>query len=258
MDYRTAVVRSVPSSFVDAIRPAGGAASPIDVDVARAQHDAYVKVLEGSGVRVRRLRADERLPDCCFVEDAAVVIGDIAVVCRMASPSRRGEGVAVERELSRHAYVLRMQAPAFMDGGDVVRVGNRLFVGLSERTNTEAVQQLRYSLGSDYLVTPVEVHGVLHLKSACTHVGGDVLLVDSGSVDPAAFGGYATVAVPPKERYAANCLWVNETVFVSSGYPHTLDLVAGLGERHGFRVVELEMSEFRKAGGSLTCLSILF
>lgn len=253
----TAIVRLVPDSFVDAIRPDGGSGEPIDVERAREQHAAYVDVLRGAGVRVRRVGADERYPDCCFVEDPGIVAGNIVVMCRMAMASRRGEAVAVERELARHAYVLRMQAPALMDGGDVIRVGQRLFVGLSERTNAEAVQQLRYSLGDTWQVNPVEVRGVLHLKSACTHVGGGVLLVDPRHVDPEAFGGLSTLAVPPEESYAANCLAVNDTVVVSAGYPRTRALLAELGNRLGFSIVELDMSEFRKAGGSLTCLSIL-
>lgn len=256
-DYTYAVVRSLADSFVDAIQPSG-TAQPIDVTLAREQHDAYVAVLDAAGVRVRRIDADERYPDCCFVEDPAVVVDDLAIVCRMAASSRQGEEVAVERELSRRLAIMRMMAPANMDGGDVMRVGSRLFVGLTERTNTEAVQQLRYSLGEEYPVTPVEVRGALHLKSACTHVGAGVILVDPESVDPDVFSEFTTVSVPADERYAANCLSVNGTVVVSAGYPRTRGMLAEVGERAGFRVVELSMSEFKKAGGSLTCLSILY
>jgi dimethylargininase len=255
--FRRAVVRGVPDSFVDAIRPAGAAAGPIDARRARVQHQAYVDAFAAAGVKVSRIAAAERYPDCCFVEDPAIAIDDIAVMCRMATPSRKGEGTAVEKELSRRLSVLRMQAPATMDGGDVLRVGNRLFVGLTERTNTEAVQQLRYSLGERYPVTPVEVHGVLHLKSACSSIGPGVVLLDPDAVDPDAFRGLRTIAVPRDERYAANCLAVNDVVLMSAGHPRTRELLAGVVEEYGLRLVELDMGEFRKAGGSLTCLSIL-
>jgi dimethylargininase len=255
---RRAIVRGVPDSFVNAIRPDGAAGGPIDVERARAQHRAYVDAVASAGVNVSHIAADARYPDCCFVEDPAIVIDDIAVLCRMAATSRQGEGATVERELSRRMMVLRMQAPATMDGGDVLRVGNHLFVGLTERTNTEAVQQLRYSLGERYPVTPVEARGVLHLKSACSRIGRGLVLLDPDAVDPEAFQGIETVAVPGDERYAANCLAVNDTLLMSAGHPHTRELLAGVGKSRGVRLIELDMSEFRKAGGSLTCLSILF
>jgi dimethylargininase len=254
--FTDAIVRAVPDSFDRAIRPSGSSGD-IDVPLARAQHQAYVDTLSRCGVRIHRLEADEGHPDCCFVEDPAVVVGDVAVMCRMVPPSRRGEGAVVERALARFVSVLRMMPPAQMDGGDVLKAGGRVFVGVSERTNIEAVQQLRYSLSDRCQVTPVEVRNTLHLKSACTHVGGDVLLVDPTCVDPDAFAGLETLAVPAEERYAANCVALNGTVVVSSGFPRTRDLVAAAAQRMGAKVVELSMSEFRKAGGSLTCLSIL-
>lgn len=250
-----AIVRGVPDSFAAAIRPEGSTGGDIDVALARVQHERYVDALERTGVTVERVEADEDFPDCCFVEDPVVVVENAAFLCRMAAPSRNGEGKALERLLRHRRPLWRMQAPATMDGGDVIRVGRRLFVGLSARTNAEAIQQLRYSLGDEYRVTPVEVRGVLHLKSACTPVDDTTLLADARCVDLRAFedAGFRIVEAVPGEGYAANCLAVNGAVLMSAGFPRTRDRVTGAG----FDVVELDMSEFRKAGGSLTCLSVL-
>jgi dimethylargininase len=136
-------------------------------------------------------------------------------------------------------------------------VGSHVFVGLTERTNPEAVLQLRALLGSGYTVTPVEVSGVLHLKSACTALDDKTLIIDPTHVDKRALAGFDLVEVPPNEGYAANSLALGGCVVVSEGHPATRELVAAVGKRGGFEVVELGMSEFRKAGGSLTCLSIL-
>jgi dimethylargininase len=250
--YRHAIVRSVCDRFVDCIRPAGST-DTIDVDLARAQHAAYLDVLRGHGLDIVRVGADERYPDCCFVEDTAVVVGPLAVVCNMAAPTRRGEEAAVERELTRARPVRHVGWPATVDGGDVVCMGRRVLVGLGERTNAEAVLQLRALLGERYTVSPVEVSGVLHLKSACTPLDDRTLLVDPTRVDTHALAGFDLVEVPPEEGYAANCLALGGRVVVSSGYPGTRERVAA----YGVEVVELDMSEFRKAGGSLTCLSIL-
>lgn len=254
-----ALLRRVPDSFVGAIRPEGAEGGVIDVALAREQHRAYARALEDAGVTVEVIGGDDRYPDSCFVEDPVVVVGLMGFLCRMAAPSRRGEGKALERTLRERLSLWRIQAPATMDGGDVMVAGRRLFVGLTTRTNAEAVQQLRYSLGDDFDVTPVEVRGVLHLKSACSRLDDHTVLVDPACVDarPFSAAGFDTVEVAPGEGYAANCLSVNDTVVMSSGFPRTRDRVAGVVSSRGMKVVDLDMSEFRKAGGSLTCLSIL-
>jgi dimethylargininase len=252
-----AIVRSLPATFDRSIRPPGSI-DPIDLARARRQHDAYVAVLSGQGIDVTRIAAADRYPDCCFVEDPAVVVGEDAIICEMAAPSRRGEGAPIERELARHTRIHRMRAPATMDGGDVIRMGTRVFVGISERTNAAAVEQLRAMVTpAGYTVTPVAVEGVLHLKSACTPLDDETLLVDDRRVDTTAFGGLRRVGVPPEEGYAANALALARVVVVSARFPRTRERVEEAVAPAGREVVELDMSEFRKAGGSLTCLSIL-
>lgn len=249
-----AVVRGVPRTFDSCIRPEGNA-DPIDVVKARVQHDAYCAVLERLGLGLIRVEADERYPDCCFVEDPVIVVGNRVIFGDMAAPARRGEHEAVLRAIERCKEACLLSPPATMDGGDVMRAGERMFVGISRRTNREAARQLGELLAVDGIeTTVVEVKDILHLKSACTALDGDTIVFAPGFVDRGAFANYRVLEVPEEEHYAANCVSVNGTVIVSDGYPETRSKI----EAAGFETVALEMSEFRKGGGSLTCLSILF
>lgn len=246
-----AIVRGVSASYADCIRPPG-AVEPIDVGRAREQHAVYCAALENAGVRLIVLDADDRYPDGCYVEDTAVVAGDVAVICRSAAASRRGEEVAVAAALDGQKTLVRLEAPAVADGGDVLRVGDRVYVGLTARTNEPAVAQLSVRL-EDLAVRGVVVTDVLHLKSAASCAGGETVVVSPDHVDERVFAAHEILRVPPDESYAANCLAVNDVVLVSEGYPKTKSLL----ESTGREVVAVPTTEFRKGGGSLTCLSIL-
>ena len=247
-------MRGVADTFDSCIKPHGDP-QPIDLDLARRQHDSYCSLLVRLGLELIRLDADERFPDCCFVEDTAVVAGDTAVVCEMGASSRRGEEVAVAAVLLERGLKLeRLEPPASLDGGDVIVAGNELFCGMTDRSNREAAAKLGEFLAPEGIeVLPVPVTHVLHLKSACTRVAPGVVLIAEQLAGAEAFAGFERIVVPAGESYAANCLSVNGTVVLSAGFPRTRDLV----EESGFHVETLEMTEFRKAGGSLTCLSIL-
>jgi dimethylargininase len=250
---RYALVRDVPDSYSMCERPPGHGEA-IDVDLARQQHAAYRAALEGAGLRLVRLPADERFPDCCFVEDTSIILGGTAIIARMGAPSRRGEERAVREVLAGRMGVLDILPPATIDGGDVLVLGDRVYVGLGGRTNLEGCEQVREAAGEGYRVTPVPLEGVLHLKSVCTHVGGRCLLIRPGHFDISLFADYDLVRVPGEEAYAANCLSLGDRVLVSAGYPVTRQAI----ERAGFCTVALEMSEFRKGQGSLTCLSKMY
>jgi dimethylargininase len=248
-----AIVRDVPSSFGRAIRPAGSS-EPIDIQLARRQHRRYCEALESLGLTLVRLRADDRYPDCCFVEDTAVVVGDKAIVAAMAAPSRRGETAAVEAALSEIKAIRHVLPPATLDGGDVLRVGDRVFVGLSARTNEHAVEQLRAMLAPDgYEITPVHVSRTLHLKSACTYLGDNLLVYRPGHLDDEPFRSYRKITVSEGEAHAANCLSLNGHVLVPAGAPLTRARI----EVAGLQTVELDISELRKAAGGLTCSSLI-
>ncbi len=227
---------------------------PIDVERALAQHRRYEHTLEVLGYEVLSLPADGDLPDCVFVEDTAVVVDELAVITRPGAASRRAETAAVAEALAERRPLARIAEPGTLDGGDVLRVGRRVFVGLTGRTNEEGVAQLRAALGPHgYTVTAVPVRGCLHLKSAVTQVAPDTVLLNTAWVDPSAFARYDAIDVDPAEPSAANTLMVNGTVLVASAYPRT----AARLERAGLVLVRLEMTELAKAEGALTCCSIL-
>src|SRR3954469_7846359 len=161
---------------------------PIDVDRARQQHAAYEALLDSLGWEIVRLPALDDQPDAVFVEDAAIALEELAVVAPMGAASRSGESQTVAEGLARFRPVIGLEAPATLDGGDVLCIGRRVFVGLSRRTNAEAVDQLRRLLAPyEYQVFGVPVRGALHLKSACTYVGDETLLANADWVDTTPF-----------------------------------------------------------------------
>jgi dimethylargininase len=248
-----AVVRGVPSTFDQAIAP-GTPAQPIDVRLAREQHLRYCSTLRGAGLALIKIESDDRFPDCVFIEDTAVVVVGKAIIAEMAAETRRGETDAVEQRLGEFLDIHYIEPPATLDGGDVLRIDTRIFVGLSKRTNRQAADQLAAILEPDgFDIVRVPVHHVLHLKSACTHVGEDVILLRPGYLDEAAFDSYRTIIVPESEPHAANCLSINGRVLIPTGAPRTRDMLS----EYGCTTVELEISESRKAAGLLTCSSII-
>lgn len=227
----------------------------VDYEKAVRQHQAYCDLLTARDAHVQILEASDEHPDCCFVEDTAVVLDELAVVVRMGAPSRRGEIDAVEKVLSERREVVRMTPPATLDGGDVVRLGKRLFVGRSRRTNRAGVEFLaRVVRPFGYEVTPVSVAGSLHLTTACSALDDETVLLNPRWIDVEPFARCWTLQVPEDEPWAANTLRVGETICVEACAPRTLELVG----RHCADVAVLDISEFRKAEGSLSCLSILF
>jgi dimethylargininase len=250
------LVRPVASSFADALaQQAPGA--PIDVALAQAQHAAYVAALRGLGLGVRELPAEAAHPDGCFVEDMAVVAGDRALITRSGAPSRRGEAPSVAAALAGEGLELhQMAAPATLDGGDVLRVGQTLLVGRSGRTNAAGVEALRAAFGPlGYRVRAVAVPAALHLKCYLSSPRPGVLLAARGRVAPAWVEGLGEVVwLPEEEAYAANVVGVGERVLVAAGHPRAAAALAALG----LEPVALAVSEIAKADGSLTCLSVLY
>jgi dimethylargininase len=250
-----AVVREVPDTLNKCVR-AYSPRQTVELDLARRQHEAYCRALQQRRLELIRIPADNSFPDCVFVEDPAIVYEDNAVVCNMGAKSRAGEIEQVEKALTRHLKkVTRIKPPATIEGGDVLRLGNELVVGLTSRTNIEGVNQLRVALkNEDCKITTVKVDNILHFKSACSYIGDDYIVVNPGYFDLGVFTSFKLICLPRKEAYAANCLAINGTVLISKGYPRTKKLV----ENEGFSIEELDVSEFKKCEGSLTCLSIIF
>jgi dimethylargininase len=249
---RHALVRPVPDSYDRCVR---SNREKIDVALAQKQHTKYCKTLELLGLKLVPIGADNTLPDSCFVEDTAAIFDEKAVICNMKTESRAVEVVEVAKVLSKIKDTYYIRSPATIDGGDILRVEHTVFVGLTSRTNLHAVKQLEGILAkSDFKVVPVRVHNVLHLKSACTYLGDNQVAVAEGFFDTNLLHDYRKIVVPKGEEYAADCLAVNGTVLVAKGYPKTRSLI----EEEGFSTREMDVSEFRKGDGALTCLSILF
>jgi dimethylargininase len=228
---------------------------PIDVNRAIAQHGAYEQLLAELGARVVQLAAEPDLPDAVFVEDPVVVVDDIAVICRMGAISRRPEAASLADVLSLYRPLKYLTEPATLDGGDVMRIGRTLYVGVSARTNRDGIKQLTDLLRPyDYEVRPIEVSGCLHLKSACSYVGNDTVLVNRSWIDARSLHSLDSIDVPVEESAAANALLVNDVVILPASFPRTHALL----ERRGLRVTSIDMSELQKAEAGVTCTSVLF
>jgi dimethylargininase len=228
-----------------------------EIDVAKAvkQHQAYEELLKQLGVRVISLPAEPDLPDAVFVEDAAVIVDEIAVMTLMGAASRRRESESLARILSTYRPLKFMEAPATLDGGDVMRIGRTLFVGASNRTNADGISGLRDILAPyGYEVKAVEVRGCLHLKTGCSYVGQNSILVNRSWVDAAQLEGFDLIDVPATEPTAANALLIEDVVIFPESFPQT---IAALEER-GFNVRTIDASELGKAEGGVTCSSLIF
>jgi dimethylargininase len=229
--------------------------APIDLAKAKQQHDFYESCLGRLGARVVSLPALPSLPDSVFIEDPAVVVAEAAVLAPMGNPSRREESVSLARTLEEFRPLLRVEAPGTLEGGDILQIGRTLYAGLSGRTNRDGVRQLAALLNPyGYRVIPVEVRRCLHLKTACTYVGGGTLLANRHWFDASPFGDFEILDTPPAEPWAANTLRIGDTVLLPASFPRT----AARLERRGFQVATLDISEFQKAEGGLTCLSVRF
>ena len=227
----------------------------IDVSRAAAQHRAYRNALADCGARVVALPAVDTLPDSVFVEDTAVVLDELAILTSPGVQSRRAEVPAIEPEIARLRPVARIHRPATLEGGDVLRVGRTLYVGLSPRTNREGVAALsELAAPHGYAVKVVSLRDCLHLKTACTSLDDETILANTDWVDAAEFRDCEVVAVPRDEPQAGNTLRVGETVCLGASCPRTAEMI----ERRGLKVLLLDVSEFAKAEAGLTCMSLIF
>jgi len=252
-----AIVR-VPAKNFDAGLSTVSLGAPVFERVLE-QHERYCEALVECGLALTRLEADERYPDSTFVEDTAVVTAHGAILMRPGAESRAGEVAAIKPALEEFFGAMPgIEAPGTVDGGDICEAGEHFFLGLSHRTNEEGARQLaRHLRALGYTSSTVDVRAmtrILHLKSGIAYLGEDTLVVMEEMAERLEFAGFDLVRVSEEERYAANCVRVNERVLVAKGYPR---LEAALRER-GFEPLALEMSEFRKMDGGLSCLSLRF
>jgi dimethylargininase len=228
---------------------------PIDLAKAQTQHGVYEALLERLGAHVISLPAEPALPDSMFVEDPAIVLDELAVILPLGTESRRPEAASLARTLGKFRRVEYVKLPGSMEGGDLLRVGRKIFAGLSSRTNAEGIRQLEEILKPHgYEVIPVRVTGCLHLKSAVTFIGRNTLLANRGWIDAEPLAEFEWIDVAPEESHAANALTVGGTVIFPASFPRTRSWL----ESRGFQVTALDISELQKAESGLTCSSLLF
>jgi dimethylargininase len=251
MSRPLAFVRSVPDSFSHALRSEAG--SVIDVETARHQHRGYMQRLAAGGFEVEELGTPAHLADAVFIEDPALIIEETVVLSRPGAPSRRPEVEGVGKVLEGAFAVRSIEAPGTLDGGDVLRMGGTLFVGLSERTNEDGIRQLAaLAIESGLETVPVPVADTLHLKSVVTALDEATLIAAPGHFDPDVFGPRVRIEWITGERHVNVLRLPDGTILVPESQP----LVRAAVESAGWAVVSVDVSEFEKADGGLTCLSL--
>jgi dimethylargininase len=230
------------------------ARQPIDPARAAAEHAGYEAALAALGATVVRTAPAPDLPDAVFVEDTAIVLDEVAVITRPGAARRRGETPSVAEVLRRYRPLVEVREPATLDGGDVLRVGRTVFVGLSSRTDRAGVDQLTTLLRPwDYRVVPVEVTGCLHLKSAVCSIADGLLLANPAWIPAGAFAPHEFLPVSREEPGAANALRLAGAVIFPTHYPRTAQVM----EAAGIRVIPVRCAELAKAEGGVTCCSLI-
>jgi len=253
MKLSKTIVRVPPENFSQGITTSN--LGKPDYDLAFKQHRAYCETLKNLGVNLIMLEKDPEFPDSSFVEDTALVNERCAVITRPGDPRRRGEERKTEKVLSKFRDIKRIKKPGTVDGGDVLRIHNEYYIGLSQRTNREGGKQLSRILkkyGYDAEFIPVK--NMLHLKSGVNYLDRGVIIIREEMSDLTCFKNFHKITVNPQESYAANCIFVNGLVLMPAGFPETSKKIKSFG----FNSTVLQMSEFEKMDGGVSCLSIRF
>jgi dimethylargininase len=257
ISFQHAITRTPGANFADGLTTADLGVP--DYERVLAQHAAYCAALRACGLELHQLEADLRYPDSTFVEDAAVLTAHTAILTHPGAASRKGEVAAIEPAIARfYTRIRRILAPGTLDGGDICEAGSHFFIGLSERTNEEGARQLAEFLAEDgFTASCVSARGIpniLHLKSGISYLGDNNLVLIDAFAERPEFAGYNILRVSPEENYAANCVRVNQHVLMPSGYPRLQSAIEALG----YAVMPLDMSEYEKMDGGLSCLSLRF
>ncbi len=255
--FKSAIVRAPGPNFAAGLTSAS-LGTP-DFDRVLVQHQRYCAALERCGLTLIRLEADERYPDSTFVEDTAILTLHGAILTRPGAESRRGEAESMQVVLdSLYPSLSTIVAPGTLDGGDICQTDSGFLIGITERTNAAGAQQLADLLARQgYAATCVDIRGVpglLHLKSGLSYLGNNQLAIVGALADHPAFQGYELILVPNGEEYAANFVRINDYVVLAAGFPRMRAAIEALG----YPVIALEMAEFQKMDGGLSCLSLRF
>ena len=248
--YTKAILRKPGRNYANGITTAN--IGKPDFEMALKQHEGYCNALVKCGLELTILDADLKYPDGCFVEDTAIVTKEVAIITRPGSTSRLGEEVEISKKFSGMKKTVTIDHPGHVDGGDILRMEDHFFIGRSKRTNREGAAQLKSILSEyGYTSSEITVETVPHLKSGITYLGkGNFISIDEFSEK---IGPHYTITIEANENYSSNCLAVNDYLLISKGFPRSRQKILDLG----YNIIEVEMSEFRKMDGALTCLSLL-
>lgn len=256
--FTRAITRKPCKKLIDGISTGQFCDGTPDYDAAVKQHDIYVATLRKLGLDVTELEADERFPDSCFVEDPAVVMERCAVITNPATDSRNGEKheiIDAIKKFYSDDQIFHIEAPGTMEGGDVMRVGDHFYVGLSDRTNEEGARQFNDIVTKfGYTSSTIPVTEGLHLKDFVIYLENNNMLVTSVMNERPEFKDFNRFVIDPDELYAINSMNINGTVLVPDGYPKTKKIIEDLG----YPIILMDTNEFKKIDGSLTCLSLRF
>lgn len=263
--YQGALVRELPDSFIDSLK-LNPPASPINLRLAKEQHENYIATLQKLLPKVIRLEADPNHPDCNFIEDTAIIVNDIAVISRMGAFERRGEEVPVANAIKELGIknIVQIQSPGTMDGGDVLYTGRHLFVGLSKRTNECALDQLKEIFKDKLDVIGIPVSEGLHLKSLISFFDSETLIIANtpaamqiqSCIEASINGEYVFISVP--ESIASNVLRIRSSLIIQEGFSASENILQNLCDRKFVTLIKINMSELIKADGALTCGCLLF
>ena len=253
--FTNAIVRTPGRSIVEGLSNSKTLGLP-NYKQAIIQHQSYIDALTKCGLDVHVLEPCEEYPDSTFVEDVALITPNCAIITRPGAPSRRGEVYEIEFVLKqRFNNIEVIEAPGTIEGGDIMMVGDHYFIGLSERTNLEGARQIIKILKKcDMSGSTISLKKVLHLKTGLSYLEKNNLVVCGEFINDSCFEKYNPIEIPENESYAANCIWVNESVIIPLGYPTTKQRI----NNAGYAVIETDMSEFQKLDGGLSCLSLRY
>ena len=258
MNFQHALARRPAPNMADGLTESSHLGPP-DIALAMQQYDAYLDALRACGLAVRVLDVDDRFPDGHFVEDPAVIYGDLAFICRPADPSRRDEGAAIAVQLpSQLRQIHTTGQGAFIEGGDVLVCADQVLIGLGSRTNEAGAIQLKdalHSVAPDLPVYLVVFSGVLHLKSGLTELAPGVFVQDPQMQHSHDLAG-TTLMLPPEEGYAANVLPMNGKLLIAAGCPTLLEYARRYYDDR--EIIVVDKSEFHKMDGGLTCMSLRY
>ncbi len=227
-----------------------------DYEKALAQHAEYVKTLKECGVEVVVLEGDEKYPDSTFVEDTALLTSECAIITNPGALSRRGEIIEIKNTLKKYySNIEEVKEPGTVDAGDIMMVGSNFYIGLSDRTNEKGAEQvIEYLEKYGMKGFTVSLEDVLHLKTGVSYLERNNLVACGEFLSKEEFQGFNILEIDQNESYAANCIWVNDTVIIPKGYPKAKEMI----KNEGYAVKEVDVSEFRKLDGGLSCLSLRF